>query len=68
LRHFSGNAYADADEDSRRAMMTSMYESGETVVNPVWKDVGNKKTDRYKSDEDKAKERVEQQRLEREGK
>jgi suppressor of G2 allele of SKP1 len=48
--------YKDADEDSRRAMMKSMVESGGTVFNPVWKEVGQKKIDPYKSEEDKKKE------------
>jgi suppressor of G2 allele of SKP1 len=51
--------YKDADEDSRRAMMKSMYESGGTVFNPVWKDVGVKKIEPYKNEEEKKKEKAE---------
>jgi suppressor of G2 allele of SKP1 len=65
---FLRKCYRDADEDSRRAMMKSMQESGGTVFNPVWKEVGAKKIERFKSDEEKAKEKEEQQRREREGK
>jgi suppressor of G2 allele of SKP1 len=68
LPAFLQKCYADADEDSRRAMMKSMYESGGTVFNPVWKEVGSKKMEPFKSDEEKVKEKEEQARREREGK
>jgi suppressor of G2 allele of SKP1 len=51
--------YRDADEDSRRAMMKSMVESGGTVFNPVWQDVGATRIEPYKSEEEKKKEKVE---------
>jgi suppressor of G2 allele of SKP1 len=51
--------YKDADEESRRAMMKSMVESGGTVFNPVWKEVESRRIDRYKSEEEKKKEKAE---------
>ncbi|CED85152.1 Suppressor of G2 allele of skp1 [Phaffia rhodozyma] len=36
--------YANADEDSRKAMIKSMQESGGTTLSTNWKDIGSKKT------------------------
>jgi hypothetical protein len=40
-------------------MMRNMVESDGTVFNPVWKDVGSKQIERYKSEEDEQKEKAE---------
>ena len=64
LEAFLRKCYRDADEDSRRAMIKSMVESKGTVFNPVWKEVGNKTVEVYKSKEEKEKE--EQEAKERE--
>ncbi|XP_058100176.1 protein SGT1 homolog [Magnolia sinica] len=37
--------YQDADEDTRRAMRKSYYESNGTVLSTNWKDVGSKKVE-----------------------
>jgi hypothetical protein len=42
--------------------MKSMVESGGTVFNPVWKDVGSKRIERYKSEEDEKREKAERAR------
>lgn len=61
--------YRDADEDSRRAMIKSMQESGGTVFNPNWKEVGSRKMEPYKSKEEREKqEQEEKERAEREKK
>ncbi|XP_048777485.2 protein SGT1 homolog [Ostrea edulis] len=37
--------YADANEDTKKAMMKSFYESGGTVLSTNWKDVGKEKVE-----------------------
>ena len=37
--------YANADDDTRRAMNKSYQESGGTVLSTNWKDIGKKKVD-----------------------
>jgi suppressor of G2 allele of SKP1 len=39
---FFRSLYADADEDTRRAMLKSYQESGGTSLSTNWKDVGSK--------------------------
>ncbi|XP_054153591.1 uncharacterized protein LOC128952258 [Oppia nitens] len=44
--------YRNSDDDTRRAMMKSMVESNGTSLSMNWKEVGNKKVEPYKCDED----------------
>lgn len=57
--HFLQKIYHDQDEDGKRAMLKSMYESQGTVLNCNWGEVGKKHVDPYKSDEEKEKEKQE---------
>jgi suppressor of G2 allele of SKP1 len=62
VTQFLRKCYADADEDSRRAMMKSMVESHGTVFNGNWKEVGKKTVEPYKSKEEKEAEEAEKQK------
>ncbi|OAP60144.1 hypothetical protein AYL99_05146 [Fonsecaea erecta] len=46
---FFKKLYASADEDTRRAMMKSFYESNGTALSTNWKEVGSKKVEEVKS-------------------
>jgi hypothetical protein len=50
----------DQDADEGRV------EFGETVFNPVWKDVGKKKIERYKSEEEKKKKKKKKKKKQKE--
>ncbi|KAJ3558951.1 hypothetical protein NP233_g11386 [Leucocoprinus birnbaumii] len=45
LNGFFQKIYADADEDTKRAMMKSFSESGGTTLSTNWDEVGKKKTE-----------------------
>ncbi|OQV03566.1 C domain-containing protein [Cladophialophora immunda] len=49
---FFKKLYASADEDTRRAMMKSFYESNGTALSTNWKEVGAKKVEEVKSSHD----------------
>lgn len=46
VQDFFKKLYAQADEDTRRAMLKSMSESGGTVLSTNWADVGSRTVDR----------------------
>ncbi|KIY00770.1 uncharacterized protein Z520_03435 [Fonsecaea multimorphosa CBS 102226] len=49
---FFKKLYASADEDTRRAMMKSFYESNGTALSTNWSEVGSKKVEEVKSSKD----------------
>ena len=56
VSHFLQQIYANQDENGKRAMNKSMYESQGTVLNCDWSQVGKGHVDPYKSDDEKKKE------------
>jgi suppressor of G2 allele of SKP1 len=64
-KKFLKTLWEHSDDDARRAMEKSMYESHGTVISGNWGQVKDKKTEPYKSDEQKQREKEDEERLAR---
>jgi suppressor of G2 allele of SKP1 len=64
-KKFLKTLWEHSDDDARRAMEKSMYESHGTVISGNWGQVKDKKTEPFKSEEQKQREKEDEERLAR---